>query len=407
MGVQPKARMAACVSIAAVAGCTQAGFCVQPLVKGTPPTSAMLSWDFAWQGRSHEMKLISETCQCFMKNRSFLSLVVAVVSCAFTVLCAQTSPSTMKAIVVHEFGGPEVLRYEDTPKPAPKENEMLIRVIAAGVNPVDDGLRSGHYSEYFGSKPPFTPGTDIAGVVEKTGAQITKLKVGDAVYAYLDLDRGGGYAEYALANEKEAALKPNSLAFEEAAATPSVALTAWQALIDTAKLSPGQTVLIHGGSGGVGTLAIQIAKARGAKVLATASTANQDMLKQLGVDKPIDYTTTRFEDVVKDVDVVLNAVRGDTLARSYRVVKKGGIIVSITGQPDPSELEKHGIRGSGLSAHPDAKVLEELAKLIDAGKITPIVSAVMHLVDVAKAQEQIASRHTRGKIVLKIAEQPK
>jgi NADPH:quinone reductase-like Zn-dependent oxidoreductase len=160
----------------------------------------------------------------------------------------------MKAIVVHEFGGPEVLRYEDTPKPAPKENEMLIRVIAAGVNPVDDGLRSGHYSKYFGPKPPFTPGSDIAGVVEKTGLQITKLKVGDAVYAYLDLDRGGGYAEYALANEKEAALKPNSLTFEEAAATPIVALTAWQALIDTAKLSPGQTVLIHGGSGGVGTL---------------------------------------------------------------------------------------------------------------------------------------------------------
>ena len=167
----------------------------------------------------------------------------------------------MKAIVVHEFGGPEVLKYEDTPKPAPKENEMLIRVIAAGVNPVDDGLRSGHYSKYFGPKPPFTPGSDIAGVVEKTGVQITKLKVGDAVYAYLDLDRGGGYAEYALANEKEAALKPNSLTFEEAAATPIVALTAWQALIDTAKLSPGQTVLIHGGSGGVGTFAIQIAKA--------------------------------------------------------------------------------------------------------------------------------------------------
>src|SRR5437899_6029130 len=197
-------------------------------------------------------------------------------------LFAQSPRSTIKAIVVHGFGGPEVLKYEDVPKPEPKENEILVRVIAAGVNPVDDGLRSGHYSKYFGPKPLFTPGGDIAGVVEKIGAKITKFKAGDAVYAYLDLDRGGGYAEYTVTNEQEAAAKPKSLTFEEAAAVPIVALTAWQALIDTAKLSPGQTVLIHGGSGGVGTFAIQIAKARGAKVLATASTPNQDLLKQLG-----------------------------------------------------------------------------------------------------------------------------
>jgi len=207
--------------------------------------------------------------------------------------------------------------------------------------------------------------------------------------------------------QNHAALKPKSIDFEKAAAVPLAATTAWQALVEKAGLSSGQTVLIHGGSGGVGTFAVQIAKARGARVIATASTANQDLLKQLGVDQPIDYTTTKFEDVVKDVAVVLNAVRGDTLARSYGVVKKGGIIVSITGQPDPAELEKHGIRGTGLSAHPDAEVLEELAKLIDAGKITPIVSEVMPLVDVAKAQQQIASRHTRGKVVLKVAEPPK
>ena len=342
-----------------------------------------------------------------MKNRSFLSLVVAVVSCAFTVLCAQTSPSTMKAIVVHEFGGPEVLRYEDTPKPAPKENEMLIRVIAAGVNPVDDGLRSGHYSKYFGPKPPFTPGSDIAGVVEKTGVQITKLKVGDAVYAYLDLDRGGGYAEYALANEKEAALKPNSLTFEEAAATPIVALTAWQALIDTAKLSPGQTVLIHGGSGGVGTFAIQIAKARGAKVLATASTPNQDLLKQLGADVAIDYTKQKFEDVAKDVDVVLDCVGKDTLQRSYGVVKKGGFIVTLVASPDPVQLEKHGIHGSDLSVAPNSGELADITKLIEQKKIKVVVSNALPLTEAAKAQEQAATRHTRGKIVLKVSEAPK
>src|SRR6202011_5884841 len=147
------------------------------------------------------------------------------------------------------------------------------------------------------------------------------------------------------AKPEEMSLKPKNIKFEEAAAVPLAATTAWQALVDTAKIDKGQTVLIHGGSGGVGSFAIQIAKARGAKVIATAATQNQDLLKQLGVDQPIDYTTTKFEDVVKDVDVVLNAVRGDTLARSYGVVKKGGIIVSITGQPDPGELEKHGIRG--------------------------------------------------------------
>jgi NADPH:quinone reductase-like Zn-dependent oxidoreductase len=343
----------------------------------------------------------------FMKDRTFVPLVVAVVSCAFTVLRAQTSPSTMKAIVVHEFGGPEVLRYEDTPKPAPKENEMLIRVIAAGVNPVDDGLRSGHYSKYFGPKPPFTPGSDIAGVVEKTGTQITKLKVGDAVYAYLDLNRGGGYAEYALANEKEAALKPNSLTFEEAAATPIVALTAWQALIDTAKLSQGQTVLIHGGSGGVGTFAIQIAKARGAKVLATASTPNQDLLKQLGADVAIDYTKQKFEDVAKDVDVVLDCVGKDTLQRSYGVVKKGGFIVTLVASPDPVELEKHGIHGSDLSVAPNSGELAEITKLIEQKKIKVVVSNALPLTEAAKAQEQAATRHTHGKIVLKVSEAPK
>ena len=342
-----------------------------------------------------------------MKNKFFLALVLAVVSYAFTVLPAQTSSSTMKAIVVHEFEGPEVLRYEDAPKPEPKENEVLVRVIAAGVNPVDDGLRSGHYSKYFGPKPPFTPGSDIAGVVEKTGAKITKFKVGDAVYAFLDLDRGGGYAEYTVANEKEAAFKPNSLTFEEAAATPIVALTAWQALIDTAKLNAGQTVLIHGGSGGVGTFAIQIAKARGAKVLATASTPNQDLIKQLGADMAIDYTKQKFEDVAKDVDVVLDCVGKDTLQRSYGVVKKGGFIVTLVARPDPVELEKHGIHGSDLSVAPNSDELTEITNLIERKKIRVVVSQTLPLTEAAKAQEQAATRHTRGKVVLKVSEAPK
>jgi NADPH:quinone reductase-like Zn-dependent oxidoreductase len=185
------------------------------------------------------------------------------------------------------------------------------------------------------------------------------------------------------------------------------ALTAWQALVDVAKLRPGQTILIHGGSGGVGGFAIQIAKARGARVIATASTANQDLLKQLGADVAVDYTTTRFEDVAKDVDAVLDPVGKETLARSYDVVKKGGIVVTIVSRCDETELRKHEIRGASLSSHPDSAELGEITKLIDGGKIKPIVTEVLPLTDAAKADAQAETHHTRGKIVLKIADEPK
>jgi len=313
----------------------------------------------------------------------------------------------MKAIVVHNYGGPEVLKYEDTRRPEPKEDQILVRVIAAGVNPVDASIRSERGAKFFGITLPFIPGYDIAGVVEKTGAKIAKFKPGDSVYAYLSLKDGGGYAEYAVATEVEAAPKPKSISFVEAAGVPVVALTAWQALIDTAKLSVGQTVLIHGGSGGVGSFAIQIAKARGAKVIATASTANQDLLKQLGADVAIDYTKQKFEDVAKDVDVVLDSVGKDTLARSYGVVKKGGFIVTLVSRLDQAELDKHGIRGASLSVNPDSSELAEIGKLIDANKIKVIVSQTFPLSEAMKAQEQVATGHTRGKIVLKVADEPK
>src|SRR5207248_5009171 len=294
-------------------------------------------------------------------------------------LLAQSPRSTIKAIVVHEFGGPEVLKYEDVPKPEPKENEVLIRVIAAGVNPVDGMVRAGMFAKHSKNAFSMIPGYDVAGIVEKTGAKLEKYKPGDAVYAYIGLKEGGGYAEYAVATDKEVSPKPKSLTFEEAAAVPLAAETAWQALFDTAKLSAGQTVLIHGGSGGVGSFAIQIAKAKGARVFATASTANQDLLKQLGADVAIDYTKTKFEDVAKDVDAVLDSVGRETLARSYGVVKKGGVVLDLVGRPDPVELEKHGIRGAAIWVRPDAKDLAEIAQLIDAGKIKPVVTQVLPL----------------------------
>ena len=310
----------------------------------------------------------------------------------------------MKAVVAHEYGAPDVLKFEDVPRPEPKDDEALVRVIASGVNPADPLTLSGKYAQAFGTHLPLIPGYDIAGIVEKTGVKVTKLKAGDAIYGYQTF--GGGWAEYDTVTEGEVAAKPASLSFTESAAVPMGALTAWQALVDVAQLQPGQTVLVHGGSGGVGSFAVQIAKARGARVIATASTANQDLLKKLGADVAIDYTKTRFEEIAKDTDAVLDPVGKETLARSYDVVKKGGIVMSLVARPDPVELEKRGIRGAAISVHPDAEDLAAIARLIDAGKIKPIVTEVLPLSQAVAAQRQAATHHTRGKIVLRIADEP-
>src|SRR6266700_1376680 len=272
----------------------------------------------------------------------------------------------MKAVVAHEYGGPEVLKFENVPRPEPKENEALVRVIASGVNPADPLTLSGKYAREFGTHLPLIPGYDIAGIVEKTGVKVTKLKAGDAIYGYPTF--GGGWAEYVIVIEGEIAAKPASLSFTEAAAVPMGALTAWQALVDTAQLQPGQTILIHGGSGGVGSYALEIAK---------------------------------------DVDAVLDPVGKETLTRSYDVVKKGGIVMSLVARPDRVELKKRGIRGAAISVHPDADDLAEIAHLIDAGKIKPVVTQVLPLSEAIEAQQQAATHHTRGKLVLRIADEPK
>jgi NADPH:quinone reductase-like Zn-dependent oxidoreductase len=324
-----------------------------------------------------------------------------------TTLCAAASaadPPMMKAVVAHEYGEPEVLKFEQIPRPEPKENQALVRVIASAVNPADPLTLNGKYAKEFDTHLPLIPGYDIAGVVEKVGGKVTKLRLGDAVYGYPTY--GGGWAEYITVSEGEVALKPKSLTFVEAAAVPMGALTSWQALVDVAKLHTGQTILIHGGSGGVGNFAVQIAKTRGAHVIATASTANQDLLKQLGADQTIDYTKTKFEDVVHDVDAVLDPVGKDTLARSYRVVRKGGIVMTLVARLDKAELEKYGIQGAGIAVHPDSEDLTEIAQLIDAGKIKPIVTKVLPLSEAIAAEQQAETHHTRGKIVLKIADEP-
>src|SRR5437773_11634473 len=311
----------------------------------------------------------------------------------------------MKAVVAHEYGGPEVLKFEEVPRPEPKENEALVRVIASGVNPADPLTLSGKYAREFGTHLPLIAGYDIAGIVEKTGVKVTKLKAGDAIYGYPTY--GGGWAEYVIVIEGEIAAKPASLNFTEAAAVPMGALTAWQALVDTAQVQPGQTILIHGGSGGVGSFAVQIAKARGARVIATASTANQDLLKQLGADVAIDYTKARFEEIAKDVDAVLDPVGKDTLARSYDVVKKGGIVMSLVARPDPTAHKKRGSRAPATSAPPDAEHLTDNAHLIDAGQVKATEKKLLPINQAIPAQRQAATHHTRGKLVLRIADEPR
>ena len=343
-----------------------------------------------------------------MQRTLVRSLVIAALALA-SLACgasAADADATMKAARAHSFGGPEVLKYEDAPRPEPKENELLVRVIAAGVNPVDAKVRQGMF-KMPGTQLPLVTGYDVSGVVEKAGLKATKFKPGDPVYAYLDLSRGGGYAEYAIVKESEAAAKPRSITHEQAAAVPLAALTSWQALIETGKLAEGQTVLIHGGSGGVGSFAVQIAKARGAKVIATASAANQEFLKELGADQTIDYRATKFEEVAKDVDVVLDTVAGETLKRSYDVVKKGGIIVSILDMPEKAELDKRGIRGTAILVKPSSEMLAEIAKLIDAGKVKPFVTKTFPLAEATEAHKAIETGHTRGKIVLRVADEPK
>jgi NADPH:quinone reductase-like Zn-dependent oxidoreductase len=328
-----------------------------------------------------------------------------------TLLLAQPQPpaaaqpaATMKAVRFHEHGGRAVLKYEDAPRPTPGEGEILVRVAAAGVNPVDAIIRRGGWR---GITLPFTPGHDIAGTVEALGPGVTAFSVGQPVYACLPLDRGGGYAEFAVVRVEEAAPKPERASFAQAAGVGVTALTAWQAFFDTANLQKGQTVLIHGGSGGVGTMAIQLAKWKGAKVIATASTRNQDYLRELGADVAIDYTKEKFEDIAKDVDVVLDGVGGDTTLRSIPTLKKGGIIITIAGPTPTAEARAAGVRAARMLVKRDGAQLREIGKLIDEGALKVVISHELPLIEAARAHELIESKHTRGKIILTVSDPAK
>jgi NADPH:quinone reductase-like Zn-dependent oxidoreductase len=231
----------------------------------------------------------------------------------------------MKAVRTHNYGGPEVLKYEDTPRPqvvAP--TEMLIRVHAAGLNPVDSAIRDGQVKEIFPVKFPWIPESDVSGVVEEVGGNVTRFKTNDEVFALLNPAKGGAYAEYVVVRESDVALKPKSLQHIRAAAIPVAAITAWNALFETGQLQAGQRVLIHGGAGGVGHFAVQLSKRKGAHVIATASAKNHELIFELGADEVIDYHAQKFENVARNIDIVLDTIGSDTQERSWKVLKKGG-----------------------------------------------------------------------------------
>ncbi|NRQ36503.1 NADP-dependent oxidoreductase [Nonomuraea sp. NN258] len=311
----------------------------------------------------------------------------------------------MRAISQDSLGGPEVLKLVEVGKPTPGPTEVLVRVAAAGLNPTD--WKSRATGGLLGEDPPFVLGWDVAGVVESVGIGTTIHKPGDEVFGMLRYPQGhGAFAEYVTAPARHFAKKPENIDFVQAAAIPLAALTAWQALVDTAGLRSGQRVLVHAAAGGVGHFAVQIAKARGAYVIGTASAAKHDFVRGLGADELIDYRDTDFAEVVRDVDVVLETIGGDYGIRSLATLRPGGTIVSLTlsalDRALPEAAAELGVRSETMLVEPDHAALRALAALVAAGRLRAEVAAVLPLEDAAKAHELGETNRTTGKIVLTV-----
>ncbi|MDQ2718268.1 MAG: NADP-dependent oxidoreductase [Bacteroidota bacterium] len=317
----------------------------------------------------------------------------------------------MKAIRINEFGGPDVMKLEEIECPVPAADEILVKVFASGVNPVDWVIRNGandNLRPYLAL--PMTLGWDASGLVEQTGSNVTSFKKGDAVYGVPNFPGNGSYAEYCAAKASQFALKPKSLSFNEAAAVPLAALTGWTAMFEYGKLKAGQRILIQGASGGVGSFAVQFAKAKGAYVIGMASASNLDYLKELGADEVVDYKTQNFEDLISDVDVVLEASPNrdnSERIKSIGVLKEGGILVSVNvdflfNDEVMETLAKKNAKVELAANQPRKDWLEEIAQLIDEGKVKIFISKVYPLERVAEAHRESETWHVRGKLVLEI-----
>jgi NADPH:quinone reductase-like Zn-dependent oxidoreductase len=305
--------------------------------------------------------------------------------------------ATMRAVRIHSFGGPEVLRLDEVPRPEPEQDEVLVRIKAASVNPVDYKIRLGQYAK--AEQLPMVLGQDISGTIARCGTKVKDWETGDDVFAMLPWSRHA-YAEYVTIKASDAVPKPQTIDHEHAAAAPLAALTAWQGLFDHGALQRGQHVLIHGAAGGVGHFAVQFAKAEGAKVTATASSADVQFLRELGADQVIDYKSERFEDRVCDVDLVFDLIGGESQDRSWSVLKSGGTLVSTLGKPSKEKAQARNASGKTYMVQPNAQQLGEIAHLIDEGKVRPYVQAIYPMRAVAEAQAHLEREHAQGKTVL-------
>ncbi len=312
----------------------------------------------------------------------------------------------MKAVQVHEYGNPAGMRVELVEKPALKPDEILVRVEAASVNPVDWKVCDGVLRNKLPMPMPFIPGGDFSGTVAAIGRSTRGFSTGMAVFGMTSTPgyRSGGFAEFVAAKAAHVVAKPVSLSHEEAAGVPLAALTAWQAVFDRAGLSAGQRILIHAGAGGVGGFAIQFARETGAIVTTTASPANTNYVRQLGADEVIDYQAEKFENGRRDFDVVIDLIGGETQARSYTVLRRGGVLVNAWGAIMQDKAEAAGVRGVKVAVEPDGGQLGRISALIDAGKVRVSVAKVFALADCAKALDESRTGHVRGKIVLKVLE---
>jgi NADPH:quinone reductase-like Zn-dependent oxidoreductase len=308
----------------------------------------------------------------------------------------------MKAIRIHSYGDLDTLRFEDAPLPEPEAGDVLVRVHAAAVNPVDWKIRAGYLSEMLPYQMPLTLGWDVSGVVERIGADVTDVSIGDAVYSRPDITRNGTYAEYAVMRASEVALKPNTLSHNEAAAVPLAALTAWQGLFDHARLNEGDRVLIHAGAGGVGAFAIQFAKWAGAHVIATGSAASEELIRSLGADEFVNYRSQLFEKVLSKVDVVLDTIGGNTQVRSIQLLKDGGRLISVVGTPDADALDAVGASGALFMVQPSRDDLGRIGALIDAGSVRVLIDSVFPLSEARAAHEKSQTGRAKGKIVLEV-----
>ncbi|HLZ56257.1 MAG TPA: NADP-dependent oxidoreductase [Ktedonosporobacter sp.] len=317
--------------------------------------------------------------------------------------------ATMKAVQIHEFGDVDVLKYEDVERPGPQAGEVLVQVHAAGLNPVDWVSREMPVPITTAAGLPYILGWDISGEVVALGEGVAQFAIGDAVYGMPRFPgEAKAYSEYLTAPVADIALKPKRLTYEQAAGVPLAALTAWQALFETANLQAGQTIFISGGAGGVGHFAIQLAKWKKAKVITTTSTRNVEFVRDLGADVVIDYTQLAFEEVVKDVDVVLDTVGGDVLRHSFQIIKHSGWVVSLPGHKGVKAIgeqlaPQHSAKFALILVHTSGEQMAEMTALFDAGQLSVQIDTVFPLKDVALAHKLGEGGHVRGKLVLSIA----